>query len=252
MNLAIDVGNSSAKAGLFEQNVLKKYINRLEEHTLKDLLEQENISHIIVSSVNPVSESMLTLIPARIKVTKLHYQIPLPIRHLYQTPATLGMDRVAAVVGATILFPFANRLVLDAGTCITYDLIDSEGVYHGGNISLGLQMRFRALHEFTAKLPLFTKENYHPSMSFVGNSTETSMVSGVIHGLISEIEGFINLYIQKFGALEVAFCGGDAEFLVKLLDTNVHTWDKEKVHLSHQRDILLIGLNHILQYNLTN
>ena len=246
MNLAIDVGNSSAKAALFEGNTLKEYINRLDKVLLMDLLAQETINNIIVSSVNPVSEEILAAIPDAIKILKLNYQLPLPIRHLYQTPATLGMDRVAAAVGATFLFPFANRLVIDAGTCITYDFVDKENTYRGGSISLGLQMRFRALHEFTAKLPLFSKESYHKGMSFIGNSTETSMASGVINGIKSEIEGFIRLYAQEFGNLEVIFCGGDAEFLMELFNAN----SIQQAHLTHQKEVLLIGLNHILQYNL--
>jgi type III pantothenate kinase len=246
MNLAIDVGNSSAKAALFEKNDLKKYINRLETSDLERLLAQGEIDNVIISSVSPIAESLLALIPDTISLIKLHYQLPLPIRHLYQTPATLGMDRVAAVVGATVLFPTANRLVLDAGTCITYDFIDQESIYHGGSISLGLQMRFRALHEFTAKLPLFSKNNYQQATSFIGNSTETSIVSGVINGIKSEIEGFIRLYVQKFGAIKVVFCGGDGEFLMDLFKGNTIP----QVNISYQREILLIGLNHILQYNL--
>jgi type III pantothenate kinase len=242
MNLAIDVGNTLAKAALFEQNTLKKYIDRLDEQSLQHLLAQEKIEKVIISSVNPYSETLVNLIPSTVGVVKLNYSLPIPIRHLYQTPQTLGMDRVAAVVGATILYPFANRLVIDAGTCITYDFIDKLNVYHGGSISLGLQMRFRALHEFTAKLPLFSKENFIEEMPFIGNSTETSMVSGVINGTLREIEGFINMYAKKFENLQVVFCGGDAAFLTKHTKT-------EEIKSEHQRDLLFIGLNTILLHN---
>ncbi len=244
MNLAIDVGNTQAKAALFEQNTLKKYIERLDERVLHDLLAQEKIEKVIISSVNPYSETLVNLIPSTIGVIKLSYLLPVPIRHLYQTPETLGMDRVAAAVGATALYPYANRLVIDAGTCITYDFIDNQNVYHGGNISLGLQMRFRALHEFTAKLPLFSKENFREGISFIGNSTETSIVSGVINGILREIEGFISMYEKKFENLQVVFCGGDAPFLVEKVSV-------KNVKIEHQKDLLFVGLNTILLYKQT-
>ncbi len=248
MNLAIDVGNTLAKAALFERNLLKTHIDSFDEQSLRAVFAQEKIENIIVSTVSPRAEDLLKLIPANIPIFRLAHDKPLPIQHLYQTPATLGMDRVAAVTGATVLCPFANRLVIDAGTCITYDFIDSTNLYHGGSISLGLQMRFRALHEFTAKLPLFSKENFSGEASFIGNSTETSMVSGVVYGLISEIEGFILKYQQKFGALQVVFCGGDAPFLWTKLKNE--KWENEKTTIAYQKDLLFIGLNHILLYNL--
>jgi len=242
MNLAIDVGNTLAKAALFEQNIFKRHIERLDEQALKDVLSQEKIEKIIISSVNPYSETLANLIPNNIDVITLNYLLPLPIRHLYQTPQTLGMDRVAAAIGATILYPSANRLIIDAGTCITYDFIDKQNVYHGGSISLGLQMRFRALHEFTAKLPLFSKDNFKEGNSFIGDSTETAMVSGVINGFSKEIEGFIGLYEEKFEDLQVVFCGGDAAFLSQRLQIKT-------VKMAHQKDLLFIGLNTILLYN---
>lgn len=242
MNLAIDVGNTLAKAALFEQNTLKKQIERLDEQALEYLLAQEKIEKVIISSVNPYSETLANLIPADIDVIKLSYLLPLPIEHLYQTPQTLGMDRVAVAVGATILYPSANRLIIDAGTCVTYDFIDAQNIYHGGSISLGLQMRFRALHEFTAKLPLLSQADYAEGRSFIGNSTQTSMASGVVNGFVKEIEGFIELYEEKFGDLQVIFCGGDAAFLSPKVKP-------KKAKVEHQKDLLFIGLNTILLYN---
>ncbi len=259
MNLAIDVGNTLAKAALFEQNLLKRHIERLDGQALAELVQEEKIDHVIISSVNPQAEDLLNkvLIATPIRVFKLSYLLPLPIQHLYQTPKTLGMDRVAAAIGATVLRPATNRLVIDAGTCITYDFIDAQNVYHGGSISLGLQMRFRALHEFTAKLPLFSKENFREEMSFIGNSTESSIVSGVINGTIGEIEGFIQLYAEKFGNMSVLFCGGDSPFLSKKVQEkedhkNKTTENKatKTITVEHQKDLLLIGLNKVLQHNL--
>lgn len=250
MNLAIDVGNTLAKAALFEENLLKTYFEPLDEQSLMVVMAQEKIRNIIISTVNSRADDLLKLIPSHIPIFRLQYQMPLPIQHLYHTPATLGMDRVAAATGATVLFPLANRLVIDAGTCITYDFVDSQNIYHGGSISLGLQMRFRALHEFTAKLPLFSKENFKENVSFIGNSTETSMVSGVVNGMISEIEGFIMRYHQKFGELQVIFCGGDAHFLWTKLRNE--RWTSKQVKVEYKKELLFIGLNEILLYNLKN
>lgn len=242
MNLAIDVGNTLAKAALFEQNTLKKQIERLDEQALEYLLAHEKIEKVIISSVNPYSETLANLIPADIEVIKLNYLLPLPIRNLYQTPQTLGMDRVAVAVGATVLYPSANRLIIDAGTCITYDFVDAKDAYYGGSISLGLQMRFRALHEFTAKLPLFSQSDYKGGSSFIGDSTQAAIASGVVNGFVKEIEGFIELHAEKFGELQVVFCGGDAAFLSPKVKP-------QKAKVGHEKDLLFIGLNTILLYN---
>jgi type III pantothenate kinase len=252
MNLVIDVGNTSAKAAIFVDNRVIKRIENLDEKALMNVLAQEKINHIIFSSVNHHAEKLLSIctppwITSSVSVFKLSYLLPLPIKVLYKTPATLGMDRVAAVTGATILYPNTNSLLIDAGTCITFDYIDSHLQYHGGAISLGLQMRFRALHEFTAKLPLFSKSNYTKENSFIGESTQTSMVSGVINGIIHEIEGMIDLFKEKFGNLQVIFCGGDGLFLYELVKDKLKN---TALLLSYQQDALFIGLNRILQYNL--
>lgn len=252
MNLAIDVGNTSAKAALFDKETLTRRIEDLDESSLKAILSQERIENMIVSSVNTHSEKLLSscvppLASQHIPIFKLNYQLPLPIKILYQTPETLGMDRVAAVVGATLVCPNTNSLVIDAGTCITFDFIDASKNYHGGAITLGVAMRFKALHEFTAKLPLFSKASFDATASFIGKSTESSITNGVVYGVAHEIKGMIEKYISTFGNMNVILCGGDAPFLYEKL--------KEKLadistNVVIEKDLLFLGLNQILLYNL--
>jgi type III pantothenate kinase len=254
MNLAIDVGNTSAKAALFDKEKLIKRIEGLDESSLKAVLLQEKIENIIISSVNTYSEQLLSVcaLPQtsrHIPIFKLNYQLPLPIQILYQTPQTLGMDRVAAVVGATIVCPNANSLVVDAGTCITFDFIDASKNYHGGAITLGVAMRFKALHEFTDKLPLFSKANFDATRSFIGKSTESSIVNGVVYGVAHEVQGMAEKYISEFGKIDIVFCGGDASFLYENCKENLA---KFPTNVWIEQDLLFLGLNQILLYNLLN
>jgi len=162
---------------------------------------------------------------------------PLPIRLKYTTPETLGKDRVAAAVGAFHLFPKENCLVVDAGTCLTLDVVSAEGEFLGGNISPGIEMRLKAMHHFTAKLPLV--EKVETLGDWLGDSTKNAMLNGAELGALLEVEGFIGWCQVKFPSLRVVLTGGDADFFVK------HT--KTKI-FAHQ-NLVLIGLNQILQHN---
>jgi type III pantothenate kinase len=157
------------------------------------------------------------------------------------------MDRVAAVVGATLVCPNANSLVIDAGTCITFDFIDASKNYHGGAITLGIAMRFKALHEFTAKLPLFSKASFDATRSFIGKSTESSIANGVVYGVAHEVKGMIEKYASVFGNMNIIFCGGDAPFLYE----NFREKSTEfPANILIEKDLLFLGLNQILLYNL--
>ena len=155
---------------------------------------------------------------------------------MYTTPATLGVDRIAAICGAIEIFPQQNCLVVDAGTCINYEFLDAALNYHGGAISPGIQMRFDALHKFTARLPLIKEFN---KTELVGNSTESCMTSGVVNGVVAEVNGIIEKYAQKFPDLGVILCGGDAYFFENNL----------KQPIFAAPDLVLHGLNRILQHN---
>jgi type III pantothenate kinase len=199
-------------------------------------LGNKQIDHILVSSVKIPAAAVVDSVRFSGKSFTLHPALPVPIVNLYATPATLGVDRLAGICGARQLFPFENCLVIDAGTCITYDFLDRDGKYHGGAISPGLQMRFKAVNTFTARLPLVSAI---PEPPLIGNSTESCIQSGIIHGVISELDGIISQYQAKFPDLRVILCGGDTRFFE----------NKLKASIFASPELVLVGLNSILIYN---
>ncbi len=167
---------------------------------------------------------------------ELHSELKFPFKNNYGTPKTLGVDRIALVAAAVNEFPNQNVLIIDAGSCITYDFISEELVYSGGAISPGIEMRYKAMNHFTSKLPLLNRQD---EVNFIGNSTANSMHSGVVNGVIGEIDYFVRLYKEKNGFLTVVLTGGDANFLA----------NKLKIDIFAQPNFLLRGLNTILIYN---
>lgn len=236
MNVVVDYGNSSAKVGIFqERKLIQKHILK-SVGELQTFLAESSSESIIVSSVSQDPEKVLTWAKSSKNKFILTHTLPLPIQNRYATPETLGVDRLAAVCGAQSSFPNERCLVIDMGSCITYDFLDEKGQYHGGSISPGFQMRFQAVHTFTAKLPL-VKPVTDPEL--IGKSTETNIQSGVIHGLMEELKGIIALYQHKFGDIRVILCGGDAHFFE----------NKLKGFIFAVPDLVLIGLNTILIHN---
>jgi type III pantothenate kinase len=238
LNLVIDNGNSASKVGIFDhENLVEK--RTMPEEQLRDFLKDKTFNHVIASSVRTEADEILSWSKTEGLKMKLNYRLPLPVKNLYKTPETLGVDRLAAVCGAQQLFEAENCLVIDAGTCITFDFLDRHGVYHGGAISPGLQMRFQALHTLTARLPLISPVQRSP---LIGNSTETCIQSGVINGLIAELDGIIHQYESKFNDLQVLLCGGDALFFE----------NKLKASIFASPELVLVGLNSILIYNVNH
>lgn len=236
MNIVIDYGNSAAKVGIFDHQKLVDKMTYSSADSLREFLTNSSAEYVIISSVKENPEEISSWARQAKKKFVLHPSLPLPIKNLYSTPQTLGADRLAGVCGAQQLFPHQNCLVIDAGTCITYDFIDRNGSYHGGGISPGLSMRFKAVHTFTAKLPLVSaKEN----VDLIGKSTESSIQSGVVNGLLAEIDGLIDQYSKKFEGLKVILCGGDAMFFENQLKASIFA----------SPELVLIGLNSILIYN---
>ncbi len=235
MNLVIDFGNTRIKAAIFSGTKLHEKFLFSTSQQLKSFLEKEKFEHCIVSSVNEPTEEVVSWIDSGKKLL-LTTNLPLPVNIAYATPATLGVDRIAAVCGAIEIFPNRNCLVIDAGTCINYEFIDAEFNYHGGAISPGIKMRFEALHKFTARLPLIKEFN---RTELVGNSTESCMTSGVLNGVLAEVNGIIDQYSKKFTDLGVILCGGDAYFFENNL----------KQPIFAAPDLVLYGLNRILEHN---
>ena len=241
MNLIVDIGNTSAKLAVFEEGELKECV-RCSNQTLDALpalCRKYTIRKGIVSSVVSLTDEVRQVLAGLpFSMMEFNHQTPIPIRNLYKTPATLGMDRLAAVIGAYTMQPSHPILVIDAGTCITFDFIDELGNYHGGNISPGMEMRFKALHRFTSKLPEVSPEGEAP---FYGQSTETAIRSGVIRGIEFEISGYIERLKKNYSSLLVFLTGGN-EFS---FETNL------KSGIFADGLLVLTGLNRILEYNET-
>lgn len=237
MNLAIDLGNTRLKAGIFAGNDLRNvYVNQTGDQ-LKDLISEWGVDQAIICRVGAGFIEFSEILHATIPVMELTPSLEVPINNLYQSPATLGMDRLAAVVGAYSLYPGTPNLVVDAGTSITYDLIDQQGNYRGGGISPGIGLRFKALKDHTSKLPLIAAK--FEKVPLIGTDTHASISSGVINGTLAEMEGIIGRYADKFANLKVLLCGGDASFFESMLKAPIFV-------VPH---LVLIGLNSILMHH---
>ncbi|MFZ6050825.1 type III pantothenate kinase [Halocola ammonii] len=233
--LAIDRGNSFVKWAVFEsRDLIEK--GRLENDfvgELKKVVEKYQIKEAIYSA----SGEDETLKNLALHSVAFDHQTPLPISLNYKTPETLGLDRVANAVAVYKMFPDSDSLAIDLGTCVTYDLVNSSGEYQGGAISPGLKMRYRAMNNFTARLPLVSE----PTASrLTGKSTLESLQSGAFFGLKHEIEGFINAFLSDHSKLKVALTGGDMTYFEKELKSNIFA----------DSDLTLKGLNEILLYNI--
>ena len=240
MNLIIDIGNTSTKLAVFQRD--KVLIAKTVEGfslviEVENLLKQFNeIKRGFVSSVGFLSEDELKTLEKRLPMTVLNSTLKLPFKVHYKTPNSLGADRLALMAAAATQYSGKNVLVIDAGSCITYDFIDSKKNYLGGAIAPGIQMRYKSLGDFTSSLP--TLQKIVPKNS-IGNSTHDSIHSGVINGVLYEIEGTVNKYQNKYPDLTVILTGGDADFLCKQL----------KISIFANSDFLLEGLNFLLEYN---
>ncbi len=236
MNLVIDYGNTSAKVGIFDHHKLIKQFVFSSPSDLKKFLENYSAANFIISSVATDATEVATWAKSVNRKYILDSELPLPITNRYATPQTLGLDRIAGVCGANQLFPGEHCLVIDAGTCVTYDFLDRTGNFLGGGISPGLMMRFQAVHNFTSKLPLATPVE-NPVL--IGDSTISCIQSGVINGLIAELNGIIGQYQEKFEGLRVILCGGDARFFENRLKGSIFAVP----------ELVLSGLNSILIHN---
>lgn len=239
MHLIIDIGNTRVKLALFKDEELFHIEIVTHEDFLKKaffLIEKYSVEKGIISSVIFLKNDEIAKISEKIQIVELNSEVGLPFKNLYRTPKTLGVDRIALVAAAVHEFPNQNVLVIDAGTCITYDFVSAKKEYLGGAISPGIEMRYKALHEFTSKLPLLSRKD---EMEVIGNSTEESMHSGVVHGVLGEILNFVGLYKEKNELLTVVLTGGDINYLA----------NKLKIDIFAQPNFLVKGLNTILIYN---
>ncbi|WP_163397885.1 type III pantothenate kinase [Flavobacterium fluviatile] len=243
MVLTVDVGNTRIKAAVFEgSTVLENFVfekEELEKEIQKILKKFQNCSDLVVASVGNIQKQSFLVFEKQLNIHFVTHEDPFPFINKYATPKTLGIDRMVLAAGATLQFPKKNRLVVDAGTCITYDFIDESGQYFGGAISPGLRLRYEALHNYTARLPLLSLE---VPDSYIGNATAQAIHSGVVNGLVYEIDGFIDEYRANFPNFIIILTGGDADFLAKRLKNTIFA----------NSNFLLESLNQTFQYKIDN
>lgn len=240
MNLIVDVGNTLHKFAIFDGEVLvEKFACKKEKvipHIEKLSKDHLQIDACIVSSVGSLPKDALVLLKQLYKVHILSHQSTIPFENHYKTPTTLGVDRIALIAAAAVKFPKQHVLVIDAGSAITYDFLTTENYYLGGAIAPGIAMRYKALNSFTANLPLLEKTS---NFSLIGNTTQSAMHSGVLQGVILELEGAINEYKRQYAEITIILTGGDAHFLR----------DRLKNDIFANSNFLLEGLNYILEHN---
>lgn len=239
MNLIIDIGNTNAKLAIFQNEDIIHFetVNyAVILGVLQSYIEKFKITKSILSNVGAEVEGLKDFLDKNFYNINLDNHTALPITINYDTPDTLGVDRIALAVASFYKSNRKNSLVIDMGSCITYDFITSDGVYQGGAISPGMNMRFKAMHNFTESLPLVT---FRESQSIIGKNTEMSLINGVVHGITAEIDSYIDSLINEFGEISVFISGGDHVFFVNRLKNSIFA----------DRKILLRGLNKILNYN---
>lgn len=240
MNLVVDVGNTRIKLAIFENNKILTDISVRQDLFLQKVKKlfgiYPNISQAIVSSVGVGIEKEAKVLSLFCKVHELTNESKVPFKNSYASPSTLGVDRIALATAAFYSYPKTNVLIIDAGSCITYDLINDYGEYLGGAISPGIQMRYRAMHNQTARLPLLEPKDL---IDYLGNSTENCMHSGVLNGAAREVDGVIDQYRARFEHLTVILTGGDEQIFGKRVKNSIFAHSK----------FLLEGLNYLLEYN---
>lgn len=238
MQLCIDIGNTRCKYGVFDERSMISYTTskNLSIRIIRNLCRKFIITNGLLASTRKIDWATIVKAKKFIDIEILDHNTPVPINNLYETPETLGKDRLAGVIGAYAKFKNNAVLVVDIGTCMTMDVIDKEGNYHGGNISPGIHLKLKAMHRYTSKLPLVdlivNKDEF-------GKTTVKAMQNGAFYGTIGEIDSFIRRTKQKFGDLKVVFTGGDADKFANMLETMIFVLPY----------LILEGLNEIILNN---
>lgn len=242
MNLIVDVGNSSVKLAVFQESKLLESYSSSIKNFFKKFQEikkdHPQIAFSILSSVIKDTSELEKILEKQTKLFVLNESTKLPFKNNYASPQTLGKDRLALVAAGSVKFQNKNLLVIDAGTCITFDFKNNVNEYLGGAISPGLQMRLKALNHFTAKLPLVDLDENVP---LIGDSTQNSILSGVLNGVSAELDGIIDRYKADYKYLTVILTGGDTQILSKRVKNSIFA----------NPNFLLEGLNYILEFNKT-
>jgi type III pantothenate kinase len=243
MILAVDIGNTRTKAAVFQgSTLLDSFVFlkiELQKSVQNILNKHKNISHLVVSSVSDVERQVFISFRNDVEVHFVSHQDNFPFVNCYETPQTLGVDRMVLATGASLKYPNKNILVIDAGTCVTYDFVDEQNNYLGGAISPGLKIRYDSLHNYTARLPLLTPQI---PQNLIGNSTAESIHAGIVNGLVFEIDGYIEELRAKYPKFIIILTGGDTVFLAKRLKNAIFA----------DSNFLLECLNYTYLYKIKN
>ena len=244
MNICIDQGNSRTKVALFANNGLMTKTFVYKSFTSADverLFSLYPLTNSIVSSVVNIEPSVVNALQRLSQHFVLFDHLtPVPIQNDYETPETLGLDRLAAAVGASALCKGKDLLIIDAGSAITYDVVTADGHYLGGNIAPGLKMRLFVLHQRTKKLPL-VETDAHDLLPLFGKNTRDAIAAGVIRGIAYEVKGYIRSLTDRGNEPVVFLTGGNAPYILNQVQTPMR----------YERQLVLIGLNTILRHALT-
>ena len=241
-NLVFDIGNTYTKIAVFEGDELvftDKYQNP-DTNTIHNLLNSYTVNKAIISSVKKDRQAWETILKEKTRLVYFNAEMTTGISNHYLTPTTLGPDRLAAVIGAAYLYPGKGSLVIDAGTCITYDFVDEKANYFGGSISPGLNMRYKALNNYTAGLPLIEQDDAFDTT--YGNNTQNAMHSGVQNGIKYELIGFIESYNKEENNINIILTGGDSIFFDTLLKNSIFA-----PYIKIEPYLVLKGLNAAIQ-----
>lgn len=241
VNLVIDIGNTFTKVAIFNNRdiIELQVFGKFDALTLQQYLKGKQIDYAIISSVEKDITALESALKSSCNYLRFSTGLQTRIINKYETPQTLGSDRYAAMIAAEALFPSVDCLVIDAGSCITYDFIDSDRKYYGGSISPGIAMRFRAMHTFTERLPLVEADKEFDGI--YGTDTRTSMLSGVQNGAWNEAVGFIQSYIFRHPGLQIVLCGGDVNFFDSRLKNSIFAHA-----VKTEPNLVLIGLNEVI------
>ncbi|MBK9271342.1 MAG: type III pantothenate kinase [Saprospiraceae bacterium] len=239
MNLTIDIGNTKIKFARFKGNELIDFESFFHEEaaSIKQWILQRSFDQSILSTVQNPNHAMVEWIITQTKPIRFNAFSKLPIELDYLSLETLGQDRIAALCGGKSIFPDRHLLIVNAGTCITYDLLDHQAVFRGGNIAPGMHMRWKAMHHFTGRLPLIQTFNTIENQ-LLGRSTEEALIFGVLQGMGAEVDRYYTELAVKYGALIPVITGGDAAILKTFI----------KFAAVYEPLLVMRGLNSILDY----
>jgi type III pantothenate kinase len=238
LNLCIDIGNSFIKVGVFKNKTLlhKDVVKKIYVAQLNKLRSEYGFQSVIIGASGRIPKNLLRHLDKNYHLSILDGNTKLPIEIAYETPDTLGRDRVAAVIGARALYPEVDNCVIDIGTCITYDVVTNSGIYLGGNISPGVELRLKSMNDYTARLPLVERGNLN---DLIGTSTKMALQNGATFGTLLEIESFITKVREMYENINITLTGGDANFFAEKINSQIFV----------NPNLVLVGLNEIILFN---